>query len=66
MMTRQEKLNQNFKVYRKQCDELILQIHGHDVSGCAIDEDRLMQGMQAGVKPIDVAIAFNLDTDFEE
>jgi hypothetical protein len=65
-MTREEKLKQNFKVYRMQCNELILQIHGHDVSGYTIDDERLMNAMQSGIKPIDVAIEFKLDTAFED
>jgi hypothetical protein len=62
-MTKEEKITQAFKLYRMQCNELILQIHGYDNNGCNAYNERFMKSMRSGKKPTDVAIDFKLDVN---
>lgn len=57
---------EEFKKFRKDCDEKILAIHGVDTSNLPIDEDRLQQAMEDGINPIDIAIQFDPDNFIEE
>ena len=54
------------QIYRKECEEFILSIHGVDMSKQAIDEDHLYNSMIQGIKPIDVAIEFDINNCIEE
>lgn len=59
-------MTKELEKYKSECEDLILQIHEIDLRGCIVDEERLEEGMKAGICPIDIAIEFDPNNYHED